>query len=1140
MIKSNTAARLILVAITTAVTALACMQPACAAEYRAFWVDAWGTGIHSQAEVNTLLGVVGDPNSKGHIREANCNTVFIQVRRNCDTAYPSGVGEPFMSGMSPANFDGLSAAIRAAHDTTGGKKRIEVHAWIVTFRTSGGAVYNLHRDTPTGSLTELDNYWPSRTYSGAETSDKAFDPGHPLVEEYITNVVMDLVMNYDIDGIHYDYIRFTANDQGYNPTSVARYNARYGLTGLPSPGDEQWKQWRRDQVTALVRRTYAKIQAVKPWVKQSGSFVTWNPSPSASTRAAFTATRPYYDVYSDWDSWIQEGIVDMAVPMTYYNYASLPNDWTRWMNFEKDRKGNRHMIIGPGIYLNSLSNSILEIQQTRTPSPSGNYAHGFSGYSYRTPYNGGNWANFRPQLVSQVTPTWDDIPDMPWKSNPTKGHISGTVTYAANGKWADGATVTIAGPVNKSMRCDGTGFYAFIDVPPGTYTVTAGMSGYPNIVKTVTVAIGEVTGNMYVTDFSLGEKPIPIISAVQASNISNNAATITWTTDLASSSQVEYGTTTSYGTQTPVNSTPVTLHSVTLSGLTPNTVYHYRVISTNANGTATSGDFTFATIGPPSILSAQIDNTTAESATITWTTNHPTDGYVNYGTTSAYGSQVADPATGVSHTVTITGLEPSTLYHYQCVASNIYGTTQTADLTFSTTAGATDIVVDNTDPGWSNTSTNPSNTWTVAAVAGVPKIGTNYLYRNGDGSLTEVPSTRKCRWTPNLPQSGIYDVYAFYQLGTNRNTAARYTIYYDGGQVTSIQNQYSSLANQGDWFLIGQDLPFKAGTSGYVELTTMSLDTKLVSADAVKWVLKSSGDSTPPVMTSVVDEMYTTSTTSLQASWSASDPESGIAKYEYSVGSYPDAADIKGWTDAGTATSATITGLSLSEGGTYFITVRATNGEGLVSDPMTSSGVTVARPVLTIAQAKGLPDDALVGLPMRSVSAVFPGSFYVQELERASGIRIESNASVSPNDRVQVFGRLSLVDGCERALTNCKVILGTAGPAVKPMLLNIKAIGGGDFGPYTPGVYGSDGLNNIGLLVTVAGKVTAVTSDGFYLDDGSAIQDDSGNTGIKVWTGTANSATKDSMLLVTGVVSCRQGTDDRVYAQILSKQIVPR
>ena len=199
-----------------------------------------------------------------------------------------------------------------------------------------------------------------------------------------------------------------------------------------------------------MRQVYARIQKSKPWVKQSGSFVTWNPSPTASTRAAFQATRPYYDVYSDWDSWMQEGIVDMAVPMTYYNWASLPNDYTKWMNFEKDRKFNRHMIIGPGIYLNSLANAILELQMTRDASPAGNYADGFSGYSYRVPYASGTWAGFSPSLVSQVTPTWDDIPDMPWKSAPTKGHMMGTVTIAGTGAWADGATVSITGPVSRT------------------------------------------------------------------------------------------------------------------------------------------------------------------------------------------------------------------------------------------------------------------------------------------------------------------------------------------------------------------------------------------------------------------------------------------------------------------------------------------------------------------------------------------------------------------------------------------------------------------------------------------------------------------------------------------------------------------
>lgn len=809
-------------------------------EFRGFWVDAWGAGAMNQTQVNTLLGTVGSASSRGQIRDANCNAVVLQVRRNCDANYPSSMGEPYMSGLTPSNFNAVQACINAAHDTTGGKQRIEVHAWIVTFRTSGGSVYNAHNDTPTGSLTNLDNYWPSRTEAGAETDDYAFDPGHPLAEDYTVNVAMDLVNNFDIDGIHFDYIRFTASNQGYNPTSVARYNTRYGLTGQPSSSDEQWKQWRRDQVTAVVRKVYAKVQASKPNVKVSGSFVTWNPSPGSSTRSAFQGTRPYYDVYSDWDAWMQEGIVDMGIPMTYYNYASLPNDWTRWMNFMKDHKGARHIYVGPGIYLNSLSNAILEIQQTRDQSPNGNYAQGWCGYSYRTPYSGGTWAGFSPTLLSQVTSTPAAVPAMSWKTSPTKGHISGTVTYV-DGSWADGAIVSINGPTMRSMYVDGTGFYAFIDVPPGNYTITARKTGYADAVTTANVAIGSVTGNMYVKNLQLGGTTELIISDVQSS-VTNNSATVTWMTNLPSTSQIEYGLTTSYGSSTPLNSNLVTAHSQTISGLAPSTTYHYRVKSTVASGEKYSDDYTFTTNGPPSISNVQAVEITTTTARITWDTNTPANSKVNYGLiNNPYESATSVEPTYVnSHSMLLTGLMEDKLYHFQCVSQNAYGTATTTDYTF-TTAKTPDgeIVIDNLDGGFQST-----GAWSTGSNALVPKIGSNYLYYAGQTS-----PTRTCRWTPFLPAEGYYDVYAFYQIGANRNTAARYTTHYDGGQITSIQNQYSPVPNQGGWFLVAENMPFQAGSAGYLELTNQSDDTKFVSADAAKWVYRGPFDQTPPTVT---------------------------------------------------------------------------------------------------------------------------------------------------------------------------------------------------------------------------------------------------------------------------------------------------
>ena len=95
-----------------------------------------------------------------------------------------------------------------------------------------------------------------------------------------------------------------------------------------------------------------------------------------------------------------------------------------------------------------------------------------------------------------------------------------------------------------------------------------------------------------------GTLPPPQIGGVSAANVTSSAATITWTTDVPANSQVEYGTTPSYGTQSAVDPTLTTVHQVGLTGLTPATLYHYRVRSRDGNGTlAVSNDLTFTTTG---------------------------------------------------------------------------------------------------------------------------------------------------------------------------------------------------------------------------------------------------------------------------------------------------------------------------------------------------------------------------------------------------------------------------------------------------------------------------------------------------------------------------------------------------------------
>ena len=91
----------------------------------------------------------------------------------------------------------------------------------------------------------------------------------------------------------------------------------------------------------------------------------------------------------------------------------------------------------------------------------------------------------------------------------------------------------------------------------------------------------------------------PTISNVAAGSLASDGATITWTTDQPSTSQVEYGTTIAYGNLTTVDASSVTSHSVVLTGLAASTLYHYRVHSVNSSGVeGISGDLTFTTLGP--------------------------------------------------------------------------------------------------------------------------------------------------------------------------------------------------------------------------------------------------------------------------------------------------------------------------------------------------------------------------------------------------------------------------------------------------------------------------------------------------------------------------------------------------------------
>ncbi|MBS3105955.1 fibronectin type III domain-containing protein [Candidatus Woesearchaeota archaeon] len=189
----------------------------------------------------------------------------------------------------------------------------------------------------------------------------------------------------------------------------------------------------------------------------------------------------------------------------------------------------------------------------------------------------------------------------------------------------------------------------------------------------------------------------PLISNVAISGIDAAAATVTWTTDELSDSQVEYGLTSSLGNASTLDTGLVTSHSVTLTSLSPSTTYSYRVKSRDANGNlGVSSIATFTTaapdLTPPTISGVAVSSITLTSAVVMWTTNESADTQVFYGTspTALNNFSTLDTSLVANHTVNLSGLVQATTYYYSVRSKDSSGNLATSPVaSFSTVVPST-------------------------------------------------------------------------------------------------------------------------------------------------------------------------------------------------------------------------------------------------------------------------------------------------------------------------------------------------------------------------------------------------------------------------------------------------------------------
>ena len=261
------------------------------------------------------------------LQAGNMNACYLQVRSLCDAMHKSSY-EPWSAALTGTRgkdpgYDPLAFAIEEAH-----KRGMELHIWVNPFRV-----------TSSGTVSTSDLTWQNAgqwiiKYDNGSFSGQIIDPGYPQARAYVIKVLMEIIKNYDVDGIvmddyFYPYGSTTTEDAAskalYKPANVVDVN-QDGQTD---------DDWRRMNVDDCIKVLYDSLQATKPWVRFGmGTFGIWTTQKKAAQ--AYGISLPSgisglddYDVQAcNPVEWVKDGYVDYINPQLYWSrdYAAQSYD----------------------------------------------------------------------------------------------------------------------------------------------------------------------------------------------------------------------------------------------------------------------------------------------------------------------------------------------------------------------------------------------------------------------------------------------------------------------------------------------------------------------------------------------------------------------------------------------------------------------------------------------------------------------------------------------------------------------------------------------------------------------------------------------------------------------------------------------
>ena len=274
--------------------------------------------------------------------------LLVQVVGRGDAWYASRIlprAEP-LSARSDA--DPLAHIVSRAHAAG-----IEVHAWMNCMLVWSGRrfpsdyrhVVRTHPDWVAALRDGRRTSWvTARGLKKLNLEGAYLAPARPGVRRWVASIAAEIATNYAVDGIHLDYIRQPDAETGFDPDTRARFALLYGADplrfGVQAPGrrdslTQRWRQFQRDQVTAIVRAVRDTLRSIRPGVALSAAVVSDRSRSEGSTAQS-------------WRTWVRDSLIDRAYVMCYSPDAQTVMD--QLVSIEQELGATDHVVPGIAVY----------------------------------------------------------------------------------------------------------------------------------------------------------------------------------------------------------------------------------------------------------------------------------------------------------------------------------------------------------------------------------------------------------------------------------------------------------------------------------------------------------------------------------------------------------------------------------------------------------------------------------------------------------------------------------------------------------------------------------------------------------------------------------------------------------------------